>query len=228
VTSETSGGLRKGGIWLLSDAKAVELLIQQLNARTGREGEALRELVRDFNQIDEMARTRGVPNFRSVFEEFSLHPENQLRQQGFDEASVRRMRKIQAAFRSYRLIPLPAYRQKDGCWKFHWVQPWGTKPNDRRLVQWMFLAVILDLATIGQLRRVRECAHDGRWFFARRDDRRFCPDRDCKEKHWRSSDEGKAKRAGYMRGYRRRLDRMNRALKAENDRGQKGSHSPRK
>jgi hypothetical protein len=219
-------------VWpLLSvGSNAAGLLIQQLNARNGGdETKALQELVRDFNQIDDMARDRGfpLPHAHNVFEEFSAHPETHL---GFDESTVRRMRKIQAAFMSYQLVPLPAYPQKIG-WKFLWIQPWGTaskKRNGRILMQWVYLAVIHDLAVDGQLRLVRECDFCQRWFFGRKNDQRFCSP-NCREKEWRTSPRGRMKRAGYMRRYRQREELANQnALRVAKDVKREGRHSYRK
>jgi hypothetical protein len=218
-------GLRRSTVWpLLSfGSGAITDLIKQLNARTGREGEALRELVRDFNQIDDMGRARGFPQVSYVREVFP-HSEPHL---GFDGPFMKRMKKIQAAYKSYRFVPWPAYPQKDG-WKFHFIQPWSTVSN-KSMVGWIFLAVIHDLAVAGQLRRVRECNYCRRWFFGRKDDQKFCPVGNCREKHWRTSAAGRAKRAAYMRRYRQGLGRMNRnALKAANNRKRKGRHSYRK
>ena len=216
--------LRQSPVWplLSSGPGAITDLIKELNTRTGHDGNALRELVRDFNQIDDMGRACGYPQVSYVREEFP-HSETHL---GFDGPFMKRMKKIQAAYKSYRVVPWPAYPQKDG-WKFHWVQPWSTVSN-KSMVRWIFLAVIHDLAVIGQLRRVRECNVCRRWFFARRDDQGFCSP-SCREKDWRTSPRGRTKRAAYMRGYRERLDQMDRnVFKAASDRKRKGPHSYRK
>jgi hypothetical protein len=167
----------------------------------------LREVVRDFNQLEEIGRTHGFPDV-NLFENFSSHPEAYP---GYDESSVKRMKNIQAAFRSYRLVPTPACPQKDG-WKFHWLHPWGTGSNTNRNFRWVYYTVIHDLAVAGRLRWVRECDLCRRWFFGSRDDQNFCSP-SCREKDWRTSPRGRTKRAAYMRGYRKRLDRMNRNVR---------------
>jgi hypothetical protein len=203
--------VRISAVWpLLSlGTSAIELLIRQLNGGTGRQSKALRELVRDLNQLEEIGRTHGFPHV-DIIEKFSSHPEAYP---GYDKSSVKRMKNIQAAFKPYRLVPTPAYPQKDG-WKFHWLHPWGTGSNTNRSVRWVFYAVIHDLAVAGRLRWVRECDFCHMWFFGRRDDQGFCSP-SCREKVWRTSLRGRTKRAAYMRGYRKRLDRMYRnVLKA--------------
>ena len=219
-------GLRSSAVWPLLSVgpNATDFLIRQLNVGTGRAAKVLRELVRDFNQLEEIGRTHGFPHV-NIFKKFSSHPEAY---RGYDESSVKLMKKIQAAFGSYRLVPTPAYPQRDG-WKFHWLQPWGTGSNPNRSVRWVFHAVIHDLAVAGRLRRVRECDFCRRWFFGRKDDQKFCLVGNCREKHWRTSVAGRAKRAVYMRGYRQREERANKAaLAAANDRKRKGRHSYRK
>ena len=207
----------RNDLWpLLSVApSAVDTLIERLNDGTDREGEELRELVRDFNRIDEIGRTHGFPHV-NVYADV-LHPEAYP---GFDASSVKRLKKIRAAFRSYRPTPLPAYPQEGG-WKFYWLHPWG--------IGWIYLAKIHDFAAAGLLRRVRECDHCSRWFFGRRNDQRFCLDRNCREKHWRTSAAGRATRADYMRGYRQRLKRKEQnSLKAPRDRARKERLSHRR
>jgi hypothetical protein len=215
-------GLRSSPVWpLLSvGSNAIDLLIQRLNAGTDREAEALRELVRDFNQIDDIARTRGFPKV-NVFERLPPHRKTYL---GFDESSMKRFKKIRAAFKSYRLVPIPAYPQADG-WKFHWLHPWGTAPKNARVMQWIYLAVIHDLAAIGKLRRVHECRFCRQWFFGSKIDQGVCSAR-CREKYWRTSPEGRTKRAAYMRGYRQRVERRRRnALKAAKKVLREGRHT---
>jgi|SRR5580700_8236805 hypothetical protein len=218
-------GLRNSIAWPLLSAGpiATEFLIRQLNVGTGGAAKALRELVRDFNQLEEIGRTHGFPDV-NIFQKFSSHPEAYP---GYDESSVKLMKKLQATFKSYRLVPMPAYPQKDG-WKFHWRHPWGTGSNTNRDFRWVFHAVIHDLAVAGRLRRVRECDFCHKWFFGRRDDQGFCSP-SCREKDWRTSPRGRTKRAAYMRRYRQGQDRANKnALKAANDRERKGRHSYRK
>jgi|SRR5271155_2631066 len=204
----TKRGLRYSAVWPLLSVgpNAVELLIRMLNVGTGRDVKALRELVRDFNQLEEIGRTHGFPDV-NIFEKFSSHPEAYP---GYDRSSVKRMKNIQAAFKSYRLVLIPAYPQKDG-WKFHWLHPWGTGSNTNRNFRWVYYTVIHDLAVAGRLRRVRECDFCRRWFLGRRDDQGFCSP-SCREKVWRTSPRGRSKRAVYMRRYRQGLKRMKRNL----------------
>ena len=225
MRTNTKRGLRSA-VWpLLSfGSGAIKDLIKQLNSGTGREGKALRELVRDFNQMDDICRARGFPHVSYAYRVFP-HPEPVL-DLGFLGPFVKRMAKIQAAYKSYRVTPWPAYPQKDG-WKFHWIRPWTTLSKSS-VPRWVSLSVIHDLAVIGQLRRVRQCDYCHRWFFADRNDQRFCSPI-CREKDWRTSAAGRTKRAAYMQRYRRGLDRRNRnALKVAKNLKRDGHRSYRK
>ena len=210
----TKRGLHKSSVrpLLLSGPGAAKGLIKRLNDGPNGEVEALRRLVRNFNEIDDIARGRGFPEVNYTRREFPP-PEVHV---DVDLPFVRRMREIQAAYKSYRAVPWPAYPQKDG-WKFHWLQPWSTQSN-KSVERWIYLAIIHDLAVDGHLRLVRECDFCHRWFFARKSDQRFCTDGSCREKDWRTSAAGRAKRAAYMRGYRQREERARQnALKAANE-----------
>jgi hypothetical protein len=127
-------GLRNGVAWPLLSVgpNLTDLLIQGLNVGTGREAKVLREVVRDSNPLEEIGRAHGFPDV-NIFENFSSHPEAYP---GYDESSVKRMKNIQAAFKSYRLVPTSACRQKDG-WKFHWLHPWDTGSNTNRNFRWV-------------------------------------------------------------------------------------------
>jgi hypothetical protein len=69
------------------------------------------------------------------------------------------------------------------------------------------LQAIEALSKDGSLRQIRQCQSCARWLFAKNRRQRFCSG-PCREKAFRKSDEGKAKRAAYMSGYRERLKRM--------------------
>jgi hypothetical protein len=60
------------------------------------------------------------------------------------------------------------------------------------------IAEILWLLKEGQLFRIRICSRCKKWFYAMRDDQRFC-DTKCRQKEHSQSPEFKAKRADYMR-----------------------------
>jgi hypothetical protein len=63
-----------------------------------------------------------------------------------------------------------------------------------------------------QLDLLLQCATCHKWFFATRPWQRFCPG-GCRGKQYSASANGRATRAAYMRGYRKRLKRMDEEMK---------------
>jgi hypothetical protein len=177
-------------------------LVRALNAG-GADAQALREVVRKLNEVDRRIREKRYPGSESKMRLFDK-PENleiELRNRGFDDATRKLLNEIQREFGEFKLTMWPAYPQKSG-WKFLWMIP-GIAPDSPKVVYWMNKALVHDLAAAGLLRSVRECDFCQDWYFARKKDHRFCK-RYCRERHHRSSEEGKAKRAEYMRNRRKR------------------------
>lgn len=86
---------------------------------------------------------------------------------------------------------------------------WGLWPEGE--FETMAAYQIVRLEGDGLLDSLLQCAICRNWFFASRDWQRFCSDR-CRSQHYSSSPEGRATRASYMRGYRKRLQRMNQEM----------------
>jgi len=63
------------------------------------------------------------------------------------------------------------------------------------------LQMILDLARAGYLNRLRRCVYCEKWLYAKFRHQMFCS-RKCQQKHYAHSEEWRAKRREYMRGYR--------------------------
>jgi hypothetical protein len=70
---------------------------------------------------------------------------------------------------------------------------------------------VITLEADGQLDSLVQCGVCREWFFAIRHWQKFCPR--CRGKQYSTSPHGRAKRAGYMRGYRKRLKRMEEEMK---------------
>jgi hypothetical protein len=66
-----------------------------------------------------------------------------------------------------------------------------------------------DTSFLDWLLRCRAC---NKWFFASRDWQKFCSDR-CRGDHDSKTENGRKRRASYMRGYRKRLKRMDEEMK---------------
>jgi hypothetical protein len=71
---------------------------------------------------------------------------------------------------------------------------------------------VVRLEENGLLESLRPCAICNKWFFAAKEWQTFCSTR-CRGQHYSNSPEGRATRASYMRGYRKRLQRMNEEMK---------------
>ena len=68
-------------------------------------------------------------------------------------------------------------------------------------------AIVLISAREGLLRRLAECRNCRRWFGTRKKNHLYCSS-ECRQKAFRKSERGKAKRAAYMRRYREGLRRL--------------------
>jgi hypothetical protein len=181
-------------------------LVGALNAR-GPDVQALREGVRKLNEVDRRIREKGYPGSESKVGLFdkSEDLELELRRRGFDDDTRKLLNDLQRELGEFKVTMWPAYPERSG-WKFFWKLPWanpGTAPGSPSVVYWMNRAMVRDFAAAGLLRSVRECDFCHDWYFARKENQRFCKP-SCRERHHRSSEEGKAKRAKYMRDRRKR------------------------
>ena len=218
MRKRTSRGLPTNTIWALLSTSpgAARLLLSQLNA-TGESADvqAVREMVRNMNEVDRIVRLKGYPSIvkervGSTIDELAMNLEAQLDKRGFDKSVLALMTKIRNTYESFNLKLRPVFPLKDG-WHFSWMNPWSDDPEQRGLIAWTCFSIIHDFAHAGYLSRVRECKICGEWFFAHYDSFRFrfCSD-ECREKHWRATPQGKAKRAAFMRKYREGLKRRKR------------------
>ena len=177
-------------------------LVGALNAG-GPDVQALRELVRKLNEVDRRIREKGYPGSESKVGLFDIpgNLELEFRRRGFDDATRKLLSDIQRELGEFKVTLWPAYPQRSG-WKFLWWIP-GIARDSPRVVYWMNRALVHDFAAAGLLRSVRECDFCQDWYFARKEDQRF-DKLSCRERYHRSSEEGKAKRAKYMRDRRKR------------------------
>ena len=67
----------------------------------------------------------------------------------------------------------------------------------------MAVEVILDIAKVGYLGRLRRCLQCRKWLYARFRHQNFCSVK-CQQKQYTGSEEWKAHRRAYMREYYRR------------------------
>ena len=98
-------------------------------------------------------------------------------------------------------------------WKFDWLYV-GSPDLETTKFAGKALQQIERLSEKGLLDRIRRCQICGRWLFAKHRRQRFCKD-SCREKAFRKTPDGRAKRAKYMRKYRKDVKlREESALKA--------------
>jgi hypothetical protein len=194
--------------------EGIELLLADLNEED--ENSALvRGRVRNMNEVDRAIERNGGTKALNPYGTM-LRPDRKQRKEllkrGFDNSFIKRMAAIQDE--CYK-VDMRAMYPVEGRWRLVWGFP---RPDTipaglSGFVPSVSLAIIHDLAAKGLLRRVRECATCGRWFYAYQPGPRykFCDDA-CRDKNYRHTPQGRARRAEYMRKYRRRLERANAAI----------------
>jgi hypothetical protein len=183
----------------------VESLLKKLNDTSeDRAVVALRRLVEDMNAVEQMVRSRKFPNSPLFAFQFDLR--RVLRERGFEPAVAERMERIRSACDGFGMELMPVFPRKS-FWIFQRLCP----VRIDRALPWIFLATIHDLAAEGRLRQVRKC-DCGEWFYAYRPSESYRFHRNvCRDKYYRHTDKGKAKRRTYMRDYRRRLKKQDQA-----------------
>jgi hypothetical protein len=120
--------------------------------------------------------------------------------------------RINRGLASYSMIPVFANLTELG-WTVEWLpisdpridyldRAARRKKVGRPLNESLAVLDIAELSKLGLITRVRNCAHCGKWFFARFRHQLFCGE-SCQHAHYWKSESGKAQRRKYMRGYRR-------------------------
>ena len=179
----------------------VELLLQFLNGSEGEHALVTRQLVKDMNHVDQVARKRD-PEFEklSLFNlQFNISAE--LRRNGLYSSTAKRMKRIRDAYEHFAIRAMPIFPVKSQ-WLFQRQSPSNPIPGP---VSWVVLAAIHGLALERRLKLIRECPC-GKWFEAYRPDEKYRFHSDaCREKYWRSTSAGKKKRAAFMRKHREKL-----------------------
>jgi hypothetical protein len=195
------------------DPEGIKLLLLDLNDED-ENSKVIRERVRNMNEVDRAIERNPRAKFSNLHYSM-VRPDRKQRKElienGFDNSFIERMGAIQSE--CYK-VDMRAMYPIEGRWQLSWGFP---LPETRtsgvnRFVLSASLAIIHDLAAKGLLRRVRECSTCGRWFYAYRPGRRyrFCSVA-CRDKNSRQTPQGRARRAKYMRDYRRREERANEA-----------------
>jgi hypothetical protein len=217
MTNAARRRLREGHLlpFSTSHPRDIETLLDSLNDDQYGNRDAVREMVRNMNAVDGVVQKKAVPVL--------IHPgtpglQKKLRRHGFDESFVNRIEKIRDTFDSSRFKVATAFPVK-GRWRFELMLP----PTRDKLKAFycLDLNIIRDLSEYGRLRRVRECPC-GRWFFAYRPTPRYrFHSNACRDKYWRSTPQGKARRRDFTRDYRRRQKEIDEANLEESKRPEK-------
>jgi hypothetical protein len=196
------------------DPEGIKLLLLNLNDEDEISA-VIRKRVRNMNEVDRAIERNGGTKALNLYHTM-VQPDRKKRKEllkhGFDDSFIKLMTAIQ---RECYEVRMRASYPVEGRWQLDWGFPLPeTRPvGANGFVLSASLAIIHDLAAKGLLRRVRECATCGRWFYAYRPGQRyrFCSDA-CRDKHWRQTPQGRARRAKYTRDYRRRLEEADKAF----------------
>jgi hypothetical protein len=196
------------------DPAGIEMLLKNMNDEDAM-SDVIRERVTNMNEIDRVIERNGGRKAINLYH-IQFPPDRirrrELLKHGFDDSFIKRITALQGECHK---IDMRAMYPINGFWQLYWgfPMPEAGMRGINRIVLSKNFAVIYDLAVKGRLRRIRECSTCGRWFYAYRPGERyrFCSDA-CKDKNWRQTPQGRARRAKYMRDYRRRLDEADRAF----------------
>jgi hypothetical protein len=182
-----------------TDLESPEDLVAYMNARHGRPGfDRLEHVVHAINKIDRLARIAGYPDASMSCAKFG------------DEAQRLKSSLVDRFTSEFQfVVGLRAPRARG------WSQSYKFFPNasPHKSMKSLYLGgiFIYEAACRGFLRRIHQCSICGKWFVMKFETHKSCSER-CRVKSFRSSAEGKARRARYMREYRAREKRRDAAI----------------
>lgn len=171
-----------------ADMGSALALIRELNR--GKVRNNIVQLIRDIHEVTQIGKRSGYPKGVKL----PLQPN-----------AKEPFKRIDAELSRLRLTPSLYFPTRNG-WMRGWDLQRAYAGADHIPEDWQQLAVIVDLAALGLLAKVRACSRCKRWFFGKREDHQFCST-NCRVSHDRRSIAGKVKRAAYMRRYRNSLKR---------------------
>jgi hypothetical protein len=167
----------------------------ELNRCHGKPGfDRTEQLVRDFNELERLARKKGYP---PSIDDYYLGKLG-------DRARELRLH-IDEFLNPVQITVLVDAARKEG-----WNRRYDLRfKEDAPIGVYDLVGFILDAAFSGQLTKVRECQNQTcrrKWFVAWKEDNQYCSQR-CRQKYFRSTPAGRAKWAASMRRYRAALKR---------------------
>jgi hypothetical protein len=165
---------------LLNETK-LRLLLGQLNTKKSRAHRRLSGLLSRFKLTQQMCKddARGV----------TAPIANRKRDKALAE--------LNRLVHRYTMRPVCKFSQNYGLI----VAYHHTAPRLAQVTEAEAASLIVELAMAGLFERLRTCTC-GKWFFGRTSTQRFCSPT-CRIRHFKSSEEWKAHRRKYMRGYYR-------------------------
>jgi hypothetical protein len=110
---------------------------------------------------------------------------------------------LDAFFSRVCFVPRPSVRTRE-IGQRHRLWDWKVTANGRQLRPAVRHAILcaLDLANTGLIHRLRRCRQCSSWFYAKIKKHFHCSNA-CRDRHFRTTPEGKEKRRRYMQTYRK-------------------------
>jgi hypothetical protein len=174
-----------------------EGLVEYMNSRHGRPGfDRVERVVNAMNYLDRLA--------QSV--EYTGRTCWAIAKGKFGREAQQQHRVVDQFEREYRVVVGLGAPRPQGWIRLYRYFPDTYSRSSKIRKTYVGGVFILEAAFQGFLRLLSQCPTCEKWLVLRRGHHRFCSGK-CREKAFRDSDEGRAKRARYMRQYRERLNR---------------------
>jgi len=181
----------------------LKMLARMLNSRRGDSVTcSIRELFTVMKEFERAARRIGLSGDTVDFDAGAPY----MQAQGFSVSEAKRFQKIGRIFDESKFSLSPFFDEENG-WQFTWEPLETLTPAAEKLAS--YLAGIQALGAAGLLSFIRKCLLCGRWYVAVKEvQQRFCTPA-CRKKHYLTTEEGRRKRAAYMRRSRANERRLN-------------------
>jgi hypothetical protein len=176
-------------------------LVEYMNSRHGNPGfDRIEQVAGAMNELDRLVRSTG----------YADGTYSKIEKGKFGKAA-QQLSKVVAKFVDEYRVSVGVGAPRPHGWErlyMFFADAFGRKSTIKQT--YLGGVFVLDAAFQGLLRSISQCPCCQKWFAIRRRNQRFCSD-GCREKEFRSSKAGQAKRAKYMREYRARLRQLNEA-----------------
>jgi hypothetical protein len=179
-------------------------LVEWLNKNSGRaSGRRIGELLKEMRRVTETLEPRWEQVADSKGGQMLMR---RARDENPSNLNAELHEKINRSLSKYEMLPEVRFGTRvdaPNAWLVRWCTRETQHGSNTPVPQSEGGAVglILQLAERGVVHRVSECSECGNWYFARFSHQKFCGGA-CQKKHFRDSEEWRAKRREYMREYR--------------------------